>query len=111
MSEPDAPQITLMDETGDAVGPFFPSGMNTVEAAKAGAELSPDATIRKPGAAAGEQAAEGHEVDDEAFDPGAYTVDDVLDYVSDNPDERDDVLAAEREGKNRTTLINQLENM
>lgn len=44
-----------------------------------------------------------------AFDPGEHTVDDVLAYVDAHPDQRPAVLAAEQAGKDRTTLVSQLE--
>lgn len=44
-----------------------------------------------------------------AFDPDDHTVAEVEAYVADHPDERDDILAAERAGKNRSTLIAALE--
>jgi hypothetical protein len=47
--------------------------------------------------------------DDDGYDPGADTVDDVLAYVDKHPDEADRVLAAEKAGKNRTTVVSQLE--
>lgn len=43
------------------------------------------------------------------FDPAEYTIDGVLQFVSDNPDELDAVIEAERAGKNRSTLLSQLE--
>jgi hypothetical protein len=49
------------------------------------------------------------EVSDDAFDPSTATVAEVEDYVTEFPEERLAVLAAERSGKNRTTLINWLE--
>jgi hypothetical protein len=42
---------------------------------------------------------------EEEYDPADYTVGDVLKYVEDNPDLREDVLAAEKAGKNRSTLV------
>jgi hypothetical protein len=46
---------------------------------------------------------------DDVFDPGAHTVADVEAYVDENPDELDAVLAAEKSGKNRVTLVEALE--
>jgi hypothetical protein len=45
------------------------------------------------------------------FDPGAHTVTEVIGFVEDNPDQLEDVLATERAGKDRVTLINHLEEM
>jgi hypothetical protein len=36
-------------------------------------------------------------------------VEDVLDYVDKNPDVKDEVLAAEKAGKNRTGIVSKLE--
>jgi hypothetical protein len=47
--------------------------------------------------------------DGDVFDPGAHTVADVEAYVDENPDELDAVLAAEKAGKNRVTLVEALE--
>ncbi len=41
----------------------------------------------------------------DAFDPGAHTVADVEAYLAEHPDERDAVLAAERSGKARVSLV------
>lgn len=59
--------------------------------------------------------AEGGEVDDDEevdvaqvesdYDPGAYTVADVNQYIIDHPDEADAVLAAEAAGKNRAGIV------
>ena len=43
------------------------------------------------------------------FDPGEHTAADVVAYVEANPGERAAVLKAEKAGKNRTTLVNRLE--
>lgn len=45
----------------------------------------------------------------ETYDPGEHTVDEVKEYVGDNPDQTDEVLAAEQAGKNRSTLVEWLE--
>ena len=37
----------------------------------------------------------------EAFDPGDHTVDEVLAYMDENPDQKDAVLKAEKAGKGR----------
>lgn len=50
------------------------------------------------------------EADDEpdTFDPSAHTVDDVLAYVDEHPDDIERVAAAERRGKSRSTLLDAL---
>ena len=51
------------------------------------------------------------EEDDGSFDPGDYTVTEVIGYVEDNPDELEAVIAAEEAGKARVTLLTHLEGM
>ena len=46
---------------------------------------------------------------DTPYDPSAFTVDEVLEYLEENPDQRDDVIAAEKKGKKRATLLEELE--
>lgn len=45
----------------------------------------------------------------DGFDPSAHTIDEVLSHLDDHPDEAGTVLAAERTGKDRTTLVAELE--
>lgn len=40
-----------------------------------------------------------------SYDPGAHTVADVEDYIAQHPDEEEAILAAERSGKNRASLV------
>jgi hypothetical protein len=47
----------------------------------------------------------------ETFDPGAYTVADVLAYVDEHPDEAAAVRDAEAAGKARVTLLEALDAM
>lgn len=92
------------------VGPFFPSGMNSVEAAISGATA--DMRDEDVAALQGDGGSEQGQISTgsgSSYDPGTETIDGVLAYVDKNPDQRDSVLEAERAGKNRTTLINQLE--
>jgi hypothetical protein len=51
----------------------------------------------------------GAEPKADGYDPGAETVADVQAYVEANPDQREAVLAAEKAGKNRSTLVTWLE--
>lgn len=44
-------------------------------------------------------------VEPEGFDPGDHTVEDVVTYVVEHPDEQAAVLAAELAGKARVTLL------
>jgi len=45
---------------------------------------------------------------DGEYDPGAHTVDEVLAYVAEHPDESDAVYAAESAGKGRVTILDKL---
>lgn len=40
-----------------------------------------------------------------AYDPSGYTIDDVKQYVTDNPDQLDAIRTAEESGKNRSGLM------
>lgn len=46
----------------------------------------------------------GDDAEDEDYDPTQHTVAEVQQYLRENPDQRDAVLAREREGANRTAL-------
>lgn len=41
----------------------------------------------------------------EGFNPSDHTVAEVLAYIAENPDQKDAVIAAEKAGKNRTTVV------
>lgn len=43
--------------------------------------------------------------DDDGFDPSAHTVAEVEQFIAENPELRDDVIAAERAGKNRAGIV------
>lgn len=45
------------------------------------------------------------------YDPAAHTVTEVIGFVEDNPDQLENILLAEEEGKSRSTLISHLESM
>jgi len=45
----------------------------------------------------------------DSYDPSEHTVDEVKEYVTDNPGQAGEVLAAEQAGKNRTTLTDWLD--
>ena len=47
----------------------------------------------------------------EEYDPGDYTVAEVVEYAEDNPGELEAIISDEYAGKNRSTLIAQLEAM
>jgi len=46
-----------------------------------------------------------------AYDPGDYTVSQVVDHVKANPDQLEAILTEEKAGQNRTTLVTQLESL
>jgi hypothetical protein len=62
---------------------------------------------------AGDDAADAGEGDAEAaaFDPADHTINEVLAYLEDHPDDLEAVIAAEGQGKARSTLLAQLEAM
>jgi hypothetical protein len=49
------------------------------------------------------------ETPDEVYDPNAYNAEQVLEYADAHPDELEAMLAAERSGKSRVTVISGLE--
>lgn len=53
----------------------------------------------------------GEEPQQAMYDPGEYTVEEVKGYVEENPDQAEQVLAAEQEGKARVTLVDWLEEL
>jgi hypothetical protein len=48
---------------------------------------------------------------DVAYDPGAHNISEVLDFARENRDQIPDLITTERAGKNRSTLISQLEEL
>ena len=44
----------------------------------------------------------------EAYDPGAHTVDEVLAYAEDHPDEVDQIIRAEEAGRNRVGILDHI---
>jgi len=51
------------------------------------------------------EAVEGDEGADGAYDPGAHTVAEVLDYIAAHPDQEEAVIAAEEAGKGRAGIL------
>ena len=45
------------------------------------------------------------------FDPADYTIDEVMAWIEDNPEELDNLIAAEEAGKARVTLLAQLNDL
>lgn len=45
------------------------------------------------------------------YDPADYTVENVVEYATNNPDSLADIIEAERAGKNRSTLLSHLESL
>jgi hypothetical protein len=52
-----------------------------------------------------------HEMAELDFDPADYTVDEVVAYAEENPEEAQAILDAETAGQNRTTLVRRLQPM
>jgi hypothetical protein len=51
----------------------------------------------------------GDDLADDGFDPSQHTVDAVLAYVKENPDQAAAIVAAERDGKHRSTILDALD--
>lgn len=49
--------------------------------------------------------ADDDDVPVDEFEPGKHSVAEVLEYLDAHPDETDAVIAAERDGKNRPTIV------
>ena len=103
-------RIQLVDPEGTATRPRFEVRMDPrlfglmtedIAAAQAqGVEASP--------APAGETPS-GDEPPEPGFDPADHTIAEVLDYLDENPDALQDVIALEASGKARSTLLAKLE--
>lgn len=74
---------------------------------------SPEPTLfpQPDGGDRGRQQSVGAQVAVEPAEVPTGTVDEVLDWVNDNPSRAADALEAEREGKNRSSLIDALESV
>jgi hypothetical protein len=57
------------------------------------------------------QSAEPQAGVDVGYDPAAHTVDEVVEFAEEHPDQVTDIYAAEAAGKNRSTLLSHLEHM
>lgn len=83
-----------------------------VETDEATTEESPEETTEETGEETGveetEEAQTGPAVTSE-YDPGDYTIEEVVQYVADHPEERASILEKEEAGKNRSTLVPQLQ--
>lgn len=95
------PNSGLAHQPGGAFSPGNPQAQKEAQEIMESAEKL--AQLREEGVA-GEP-----EADSDAYDPGKSTVEDVLKYVEENPDQKAAVLQAEKDGKNRSTLVSQLE--
>ena len=47
----------------------------------------------------------------ESYDPSKHNVEEVVEYAEENPDELETIIANEKEGRGRKTLLSQLEMM
>lgn len=70
---------------------------------------TPGAGLRSVAPLAGLTRPEPKAEEPQAFDPSEHNIDDVKAHVGAHPDELDAVLAAERDGKDRSTLVEWLE--
>ena len=88
------PNTTVTPEQSDAQAEAVAAYIAGEETGAEVADVSPDAA---------EATGNGG-----AYDPGAHTVDEVLAYAADHPDEVNAIAAAEEAGKNRSTLLDRL---
>lgn len=112
-------KVQIGIERGNLV-PLSPEGhpgaTKVTRASKKGAQQPPPVASTAPWSSkepVEEPAPEPEEVDpvdpdapeDGPYNPANYTVAQVVDYINDHPDEASAVLAAERAGKNRSTIM------
>lgn len=77
--------------------PEAPGGEGEKLDGEGGGEEGPEGEV---GADGGDEGASA-----EGFNPSDHTVAEVLAYIAENPDQKDAVIAAEKDGKNRTTVV------
>ena len=101
-TEPEAPTAPDTEPGAPAEGetpetPEVPEGEGEKLDGEGGGEEGPEGEV---GADGGDEGAPA-----EGFNPSDHTVAEVLAYIAENPDQKDVVIAAEKAGKNRTTVV------
>jgi hypothetical protein len=99
-------------ETGPGIGLAAPNKddyKNRDLAARNLGQITTTFDMNAPGEREGAAlAGDGTDVDngeDDGFDPGEHTVAEVEEFIAENPELREDVIAAERQGKNRSSIV------
>jgi len=82
-------------------------GLMSLDIAEAQVQGTVDALAEAPLLPAPEPDADDEE--DDFFDPAEYTIPQVMEWAEANPDEVQDLIAAEAQGKARTTLLARLD--
>lgn len=104
--DPDAePQDELAERTGEVT-----TGDGETVVTPEQAQASEDPTFSEDTSGdtpkdTGSEGVAGESEAPEAYDPGAHNVDEVLAYISANPDEKDAILEAEAAGRKRKTIL------
>jgi hypothetical protein len=126
-----AAQPSVKSGTVTFTGPGAVTIVCTVSNATGGAPANGTYTVTPPAAVSGAprmeeptgqqaeaesysgSAGNGPQVDtvDVGYDPGAHTVHEVVEFAQAHPDQTQDLLDAEQAGKNRSTLVSQLEDL
>lgn len=114
-------QVQLVDPEGNATPPRFEVRTNPyllglllddVDDAKA--QGSVESLAEAPLLPAPEPDVEDEEAEEEEeefFDPADYTVPEVVAWAEENPDEVENLIAAEAQGKARSTLLKRLDEL
>jgi hypothetical protein len=99
---------------GEGANPYPPAGTTNIPVTAVSGAAPQLLMMGEEGDGEGEESFSRQAPEGEVqvgYDPAAHTVTEVIGFVEDNPDQLEDILLAEEEGKNRTTLISHLESM
>ncbi|MDF2732992.1 MAG: hypothetical protein K0S92_1626, partial [Desertimonas sp.] len=93
--------VTIGDEEA-------PEEVVPVEHASRSATVFESATDELPNTSVAPDVEPNDDIEDDVYDPGAYTVDEVLAYANDHPDQVEDIIRAEESGKQRVGILDKL---
>ena len=93
--------VERVHETGEPLGPV---STDEPTEASGGADATGEDGVTVADTAAGDTAEDAGD-STTSFDPSEKSVAEVLAYIDEHPEEKDSVVAAEREGKGRTTIL------
>ena len=97
------PEASSQEELSERTGEMVTGEGETLVTAEQAA-ASDDPTFPAEGSSVEEPVEEPVEESD-AFDPSEHNVDEVLAYITENPEEKDAILEAERAGRKRKTIL------